>query len=292
MVSKIKDEIIKHIKKHSLISSVLIIFVIVPFGLQIMMWVLSTGVFDVGTDDGWLGFWGGYLGSIIAVIGVYWSVFKQHKFDKESRKPKIIPLEGKIKLQNVSLGNEKITDSSQRYNGIEAFSDIDMPILNGGESIIYDCRCTYKIINIEQLQKNYKQAGHNDYYIEIDSDGRVFYNKIDYSMDGTTAFLNYKYPDWEYTVPYISAKSVKNFKLPIIVPLFIKFLAGNNHVDGNLNEYFPMFEVSLKYRDEDTNEHGMKYKIKFDSVSIKSKQDMNVKFDFSVRPVFTDESKK
>lgn len=32
---------------------------------------------DNGSNDGWLGFWGGYLASIITICGVYWQVKKQ-----------------------------------------------------------------------------------------------------------------------------------------------------------------------------------------------------------------------
>lgn len=38
-----------------------------------------------GSDDGWLGFWGGYLGAIIGVAGAIFVVQIQLNEDKEGR---------------------------------------------------------------------------------------------------------------------------------------------------------------------------------------------------------------
>ncbi|GAX03447.1 hypothetical protein IWT140_01050 [Secundilactobacillus pentosiphilus] len=38
--------------------------------------------FNNGSNDGWLGFWGGYLASVITIVGVYWQVRKQINADK------------------------------------------------------------------------------------------------------------------------------------------------------------------------------------------------------------------
>lgn len=38
-----------------------------------------------GSNDGWLGFWGGYLGAGIAILGVYWQVDRTNKSEKESQ---------------------------------------------------------------------------------------------------------------------------------------------------------------------------------------------------------------
>lgn len=50
----------------AILGPMLVINFLMDFG-----WFKSVGH---GSDDGWLGFWGGYLGSIIAVSGVYWQV--------------------------------------------------------------------------------------------------------------------------------------------------------------------------------------------------------------------------
>ncbi|MGF7436775.1 hypothetical protein [Lentilactobacillus senioris] len=39
---------------------------------------------SIGSKDGWLGFWGGYLGAIISILGVYWSVTRTMNTEKEN----------------------------------------------------------------------------------------------------------------------------------------------------------------------------------------------------------------
>lgn len=40
---------------------------------------------NVGSKDGWLGFFGGYLGAIVSIGGVYWSVNEQFKHEKQQQ---------------------------------------------------------------------------------------------------------------------------------------------------------------------------------------------------------------
>lgn len=73
----------KWLKKYKWYSLVTILgFIIPPFLLQ---WLMTSifGQTSGGTDDGWLGFWGGYLGSVIAIGGVYWQSTKQSRLSKE-----------------------------------------------------------------------------------------------------------------------------------------------------------------------------------------------------------------
>lgn len=60
---------------------------------------------DNGSNDGWLGFWGGYLGSIIGVIGVFIQISRQREYEKrriaESVYPKIRVGAGMISLGEV-----------------------------------------------------------------------------------------------------------------------------------------------------------------------------------------------
>lgn len=55
-----------------------------PIAIQKFM----TGAFNSvqgGSDDGWLGFWGGYLGAIISIAGVYRSIKAQHEDNWDNR---------------------------------------------------------------------------------------------------------------------------------------------------------------------------------------------------------------
>ena len=61
------------------ISIVLLIMIIINFGMD---WCIFDK-FGNGSDDGWLGFWGGFLGAIFAVVGVWWQTNKTITNEKE-----------------------------------------------------------------------------------------------------------------------------------------------------------------------------------------------------------------
>lgn len=61
------------------ICIVLLIMIIINFGMN--WWIFDE--LGNGSDDGWLGFWGGFLGAILAVVGVWWQTNKTIKNEKE-----------------------------------------------------------------------------------------------------------------------------------------------------------------------------------------------------------------
>lgn len=56
-----------------------LIMIVINFGMN---WWISYK-FGKGSADGWLGFWGGFLGAILAVVGVWWQTNKTIKNEKE-----------------------------------------------------------------------------------------------------------------------------------------------------------------------------------------------------------------
>lgn len=61
-----------------------IIAVISPLLIQVFMVSLFSNI-PGGSNDGWLGFWGGYLGAIISIAGVYRSIKVQHEDNQKDR---------------------------------------------------------------------------------------------------------------------------------------------------------------------------------------------------------------
>lgn len=64
-------------------------------------------------DSAWLGFWGGYLGSIIAIGGVYWQVHREIHNSKEIQYKDVRPI-FILDIMNGSKRNEK--DEPIEYN--------------------------------------------------------------------------------------------------------------------------------------------------------------------------------
>lgn len=79
-------------KKYKWLEKFGVIIIVVIIALIAVPSLLQWLMIDVfshargGSNDGWLGFWGGYLGAVIAVAGVYWSVNEQHQETIESEK--------------------------------------------------------------------------------------------------------------------------------------------------------------------------------------------------------------
>lgn len=65
-----------------LLASIFFILVLIPYSMQAIINIESAAK---GSDDGWLGFWGGYLGSVIGVLGTYAVLRVQLKNEKKVR---------------------------------------------------------------------------------------------------------------------------------------------------------------------------------------------------------------
>ena len=76
--------------------------IIINFGMN---WWLFDELGN-GSDDGWLGFWGGFLGAILAIAGVWWQTNKTIKNEKElmfsQKRPYIVIRESKISNDEIS----------------------------------------------------------------------------------------------------------------------------------------------------------------------------------------------
>lgn len=72
---------------------VIIVLIATPIVLGVLLKIPFTNI-DNGSNDGWLGFWGGYLASIITIIGVYWQVRKQ---GEETRRNMALTFEHQLK---------------------------------------------------------------------------------------------------------------------------------------------------------------------------------------------------
>lgn len=84
--SKVK---IKAIPYSILFPSLVFILIMVPIGVTYIgkeiLSVKSNTMSIIGNADGWLSFFGGFFGGIIAVGGVYWQVTRKEKKEKEKK---------------------------------------------------------------------------------------------------------------------------------------------------------------------------------------------------------------
>lgn len=98
--------------------ALLVTLVIIPFFIQLL---INWDTMNKGSDDGWLGFWGGYLGSIIGVVGTLIAIQIQlsnekKRFDNETKIKNIELSEDKkrFELQIEARGNELAEEKKAR----------------------------------------------------------------------------------------------------------------------------------------------------------------------------------
>lgn len=114
---------------------ILLTIVIVPFILDYLLNILISGS---ETNDGWLGFFGGYLGAIITILGVYWQVSKQSKDGKEQ-------LNEQFKVSRNQLNEQIAAEKEARFREarplfILSFREmqpkklIELPIYSSGQN--------------------------------------------------------------------------------------------------------------------------------------------------------------
>lgn len=80
--NNIRKKIINLVDKHPY-KAFFGVILLIPLVVQFFLWVTSAlNIFVTASNDGWLGFWGSYLGSIVAIGGVYWQVNRQSRQDR------------------------------------------------------------------------------------------------------------------------------------------------------------------------------------------------------------------
>lgn len=62
------------------------IIIIAPFIINLTLPLFSSTLFDSGTNGEWLGFWGGYLGALIAIPLSIFSVYIAYMLDNKKRR--------------------------------------------------------------------------------------------------------------------------------------------------------------------------------------------------------------
>ncbi|VDG18228.1 hypothetical protein [Lactobacillus plantarum] [Lactiplantibacillus mudanjiangensis] len=135
--------------------------VAIPVAILYLMDGMLSNVSN-GTDDGWLGFWGGYLGAIITILGVFIQIRLERKADNERIKAERVADLQKKSLESLLLIMNGINDSYQILNEY------------------------YK--NIQQSEEKYSIDGNN--LSKMYNDASIEGNAKDFALD--VANINYK----------------------------------------------------------------------------------------------------
>ena len=120
--SKIKETFLSKYPKWSIVIFGLIIIAF-PIILGVAM-ALPISNLNNGSNESWLGFWGGYLGSIIAICGVGWTVFEGRQNLNKSIDEQQKNLNKSIKKQQENLDRSIKEQREEMQESFDKQSDI------------------------------------------------------------------------------------------------------------------------------------------------------------------------
>lgn len=98
-------------KNGKIILSTIVLAILVPIIINLSISFISWGS---GSNDGWLGFWGGYLGALISIFGIYFQVSKSIEESEKNRDATKKSTEKSIELLNEQADRDKAKIESQQ----------------------------------------------------------------------------------------------------------------------------------------------------------------------------------
>ncbi|MBP1043818.1 hypothetical protein I6N95_22570 [Vagococcus sp. BWB3-3] len=112
-----------------------------------------------GSEEGWLGYWGGTLGSLIGIMGAYLVMKEQLNVEKEQEEKERDPI--------LTLGKgEAITLERYLLNP----EVIKVPIINGGQTPVFNVKISYVILKetLSNTGKDEIDISNNFFSFDID----------------------------------------------------------------------------------------------------------------------------
>ena len=177
------------------ICIVLLIMIIINFGMD--WWIFDK--LGNGSDDGWLGFWGGFLGAIFAVVGVWWQTNNTIKNEKElmfsQKRPYIILQElSADKVDEIyGISNCDLKDKFQilviKNLSNQPFFSVKIVLNDQGSPVIIDridknkdIGILVNSVDVNKLQEANKNLGES-FQVQDEFDLNSFKNLYDESLE-------------------------------------------------------------------------------------------------------------
>ena len=234
----------KWLKKYGwIILAAIFALIIVPGLVQLLMTKVFTTT-NGGSNDGWLGFWGGYLGSIIAIVGVYWSVKEQHRDLIESEKRESRPRLRSMTKDKLNAGDsvyhstnfvpdKEIQKSHFRLENIASGPAIDIlfavynmkghivdiisiPSLKEKAIIIY---CREQVCNVSKIEVVFTtlRDEYGEYVETFNEDGKYLPPKISWGIEAKRMYnfvkekFDKKNQNFKYYEPEFFSQNISIF---------------------------------------------------------------------------------
>lgn len=118
---------VKWLKDNLKVIGLIVLGLLLP--MLILNFAMDSTPFDSlsnADDSAWLGFWGGYLGSILSIGGLYWQTKKQIKIESNNRKDTTERQDKQIQQQRIDRNEDIERQRDQYYNEARAIFTINI----------------------------------------------------------------------------------------------------------------------------------------------------------------------
>lgn len=272
---------VRFIKENWLILIVILVLIPLAVGLGIKFIDYIPFLNDIPGDNGdWLGFWSGYLGSIVGIGGAYYVMRHQleieNKKELKDKQPLLVP--GTIEYPNLVLipGKDMISNG-QWFKDLKEYSEVTFPLVNGGTTPVFDVKYNYTINNFDKYKKIFtKEAMHPTkvprMYIDDNAGSleSLYYFHEYEDSNGTIRSSSVKKHNINYTnsFPVIMPGETQGVRLPIIAIMLLSY-TFTNHIlyfkDINNDLILPELTVVIRYKDYQLKERKTAFQLRFPS---------------------------
>lgn len=269
------NEIVQFVKKNwlALIAVLILIPLAVGLGIKYIDYVpLLKNI--PGEKEDWLGFWSGYLGSIVGIGGAYYVMKHQlnveNKKEQKDKEPLLVP--GTAQYTNLLLTNGKdMVNDGKWFKDLKEFSEASFPLVNGGITPVFDIKYCYTIENIEEYKEIFTKESmisemSPKMYIRTRTDGTdVIHYYHDYEDDNGkegsrwVQKSNLNYLDFS---PVIMPGESINIKLPITAIILLSYSFSNFFLYEKFKGkeiILPELTLSISYKDYQLEEKTIEF---------------------------------
>lgn len=236
---------------------------------------------EVPGDNGdWLGFWSGYLGSIIGIGGAYYvmkhQLTEENKKELKDKKPLLVV--GTNEYTNLSLipGRDIINEGKWVHN-LGNFSDAVFPLVNGGTTPVFDIKYSYTINNFDKYKNLYKKNSKHiteDHGLSIDSNEineeiieNLYYNYVSSDSDGEfrkrlKILKNTNYVDFASVI--MPGESI-NLRMPLTATVLVNYSFFNyfKYTENGIDRLLlPELTLKVSYKDYELKDRTKLFQIR------------------------------
>ncbi len=224
-------------------NKLLILFILFISGL------IASTIIIGGSSEGWLGFWGGIVGSMLGVVGAYLVMKTQLDKEKKEKKKEKEPILvfGITSFENLMLNpGYDLINPQQKIKFKNKLSNLSVPLINGGISPIFNIRMIFQLIDHDDMFKIY------DKYSETSSKYKMMF-KSKKSANQILVGNSWwgVFPKAAHTPVLMSGEQIA-IKLPNVYMLTIEYYLLNIYGNIKLTEKkmpLPVLKVKANYED-------------------------------------------